>query len=35
MKEESLLVIVNQSYREGMTQEEIYKIARKSWKKIF
>ncbi|WP_330111683.1 hypothetical protein VSU16_02560 [Cetobacterium somerae] len=32
MKEECLLVIVNQSYKEGMTQEEIYKIARKSWR---
>ncbi|MGL4864491.1 MAG: hypothetical protein ACRC3I_04075, partial [Cetobacterium sp.] len=32
MKEECLLVIVNQSYREGMTQEEVYKIARKSWR---
>ena len=35
MKEECLLVIVNQSYREGMTQEEVYKIARKSWRVSF
>ncbi|WP_294097100.1 hypothetical protein [uncultured Cetobacterium sp.] len=32
MKEECLLVIINQSYREGMTQEEVYSVARKSWR---